>query len=188
MPAGTALTAGSRSALERLNAGTPAAAEGALAPLFEGAPQFLARLAAARPFRDEADLFARAEQLALAMPEAEQLELINAHPRIGAPAAAVSASSFVEQGYDARPGETAGGAPSQSQARIQADLARLNAMYEARFGFRFVVFVAGRPQSAIVPLLRERMAGARDAECQAALRDVVAIARDRWAKAAAVKR
>ena len=34
------------------------------------------------------------------MPEAEQIELIDAHPRLGAPPATVSAASYREQGYD----------------------------------------------------------------------------------------
>ncbi len=61
----------------------------AAAPWFEGAPRFLARLAADRPFGDVATLFARAEAIALSMPEDEQTELINAHPRLGAPPATV---------------------------------------------------------------------------------------------------
>jgi len=72
----------------------------AMAPLFEGAPRFTARLAAARPFETAEALFGRARSIAHAMPEDEQLELIDAHPRLGAPAATVSAMSFVEQGYD----------------------------------------------------------------------------------------
>ena len=39
-------------------------------------------------------------EIAHAMPLAEQIELIDAHPRLGAPPASVSALSFVEQGYD----------------------------------------------------------------------------------------
>ena len=71
-----------------------------VAPLFEDAPRFIGRLADARPFGSWASLFARAEALALAMPDDEQLELIDAHPRIGAPPGSVSALSFGEQGYD----------------------------------------------------------------------------------------
>jgi len=140
----------------------------AVAPWFEGAPRFLERLARARPFRDEPTLFARARDIAVAMPEDEQLELINAHPRIGAPPATVSASSFREQGYD-----------RETTAAI-ADLASLNAAYETRFGFRFCVFVNGRPRPALVPVLRSALAADRDAEIRRALHDVVAIARDRF--------
>lgn len=145
----------------------------AVAPWFEGASRFLARLAAARPFRDESTLFARAAAIAAAMPEAEQLELIDAHPRLGAPPASVSAASFREQGYDA-----------DTSAAI-ADLERLNRAYEERFGFRFCVFVAGRSRPELVPVVEAALVADRDAEIQRALRDVVAIARDRARRAGA---
>ena len=138
-----------------------------MAPLFEGAPRFLRRLAAARPFGSAESLFARAEDIALAMPEDEQIELIDAHPRLGAPPASVSAFSHREQGYD-----------RETTEAIEA-LERLNAEYERRFGFRFCVFVAGRPRSELVPVLEAALAADRGAELRRALRDVVAIARDR---------
>lgn len=157
----------------------------AMAPFFEGTLGFLLRLAAARPFRDERDLFERAATMALAMPEEDQIELIDAHPRIGAPPRSMSAASFVEQGHDRQPDSEAEAETVAAHARrgIQADLDRLNARYEARFGFHFVVFVAGRPLSQIVPLMEARLGADRGAELRIALADVVAIARDRWRKA-----
>jgi OHCU decarboxylase len=143
----------------------------AVGPWFEGAPRFLRRLARVRPFRDESTLFARARELAGAMPEDEQLELIDAHPRLGAPPATVSASSFREQGYD-----------RETTAAVE-DLARLNAEYEARFGFRFCVFVNGRSRPELVPVLEAALRADRDAEIRRALDDVVAIAQDRDRKA-----
>src|SRR5438552_7451275 len=145
----------------------------AASPWFEGAPRFLARLAAARPFRDESTLFARAGAIAEAMPDDEQLELIDAHPRLGAPPATVSTASFREQGYD-----------RETTASI-ADLGRLNAEYERRFGFRFCVFVAGRSRPELVPVLESALGADRGAEIRRALRDVVAIAHDRFQREAA---
>ncbi len=147
-----------------------------IAPLFEEAPRFLDRLAAARPFGSWARLFDQADAIALSMPADEQIELIDAHPRIGAPPGSVSPLSFVEQGYDA---EEAGVAAEMDRARLQAALDDLNARYEARFGFRFVVFVAGRPRSAIMSLIEAAIDADRDAEVERALHDVVAIARAR---------
>ncbi|HET9346790.1 MAG TPA: 2-oxo-4-hydroxy-4-carboxy-5-ureidoimidazoline decarboxylase [Candidatus Limnocylindrales bacterium] len=139
----------------------------ATAPWFEGAPRFVRRLAAARPFGDEETLFGRAEAIALAMPEDEQIELIDAHPRLGAPPASVSALSHREQGYD------------QETTEAIAELARLNAAYEARFGFRYCVFVNGRSRGALVPVLEAALDADRGAEIRRAVVDVVAIARDR---------
>lgn len=155
-----------------LDALEPDAFVAAAAPWFEGAPRFLARLAAARPFGDVATLFARAEEIVLAIPEDEQLELINAHPRLGAPPASVSAASFREQGYD------------RETAAAMADLERLNAEYEARFGFRFCVFVNGRSRPELVPVLEAAISADRGSEIRRALGDVVEIARDRFQRSA----
>ena len=141
-----------------------------LAPLFEGAPRFLARLAAERPFDTERDLWDAARAIARSMPEDEQIELLDAHPRIGADPAAVSAHSRAEQGA---------GEERDDQAWVADELAALNEAYEARFGFRFVVFVAGRPRADILPLLERAVASDRDEELRRAIDDVVLIAADR---------
>src|SRR5207344_1746521 len=94
--------------IDNLDVIAPGAFAAAVAPLFEGARGFLGRLAMARPFGSVEAMFARAREIALAMPLDERLELIDAHPRLGAPAATVSALSHAEQGYDARPPMTKG--------------------------------------------------------------------------------
>jgi 2-oxo-4-hydroxy-4-carboxy-5-ureidoimidazoline decarboxylase len=154
----------------------------AVAPLFEGAPQFLARLAAARPFATPDQLFAAARSIAQAMPEADQVELIDAHPRLGAPSGSVSALSFVEQGYDR---DAADDAAEAERARVAAELERLNVAYEARFGFRYCVFVAGRPRAALIPGFEAALDRPRDDELHRALDAVVDIAIDRHAKLSA---
>jgi 2-oxo-4-hydroxy-4-carboxy--5-ureidoimidazoline (OHCU) decarboxylase len=148
-----------------------------LAPLFEGAPRFLARLAAARPFGDAATLFVRAREIAHAMPESEQVELIDAHPRLGAPPGSVSALSFREQGYDRG---AADAAAETERARVQSELDRLNAAYERAFGFRYCVFVAGRPRAILLPAMEASLAGARQTELRRALDAVIDIAADRY--------
>ena len=145
----------------------------AMAPLFEGAPRFLARLAAAGPFRDDTQLFARAREIAHAMPEAEQVELIDAHPRLGAPPGTVSAMSYTEQGYDRGTG---------TPLDVAAELERLNDAYEARHGFRYCVFVAGRSREELLPGLAAALDADRDAEIHRALDAIVDIAIDRRAK------
>lgn len=169
-------------AVERLDRLGPAACGAALAPLFEDAPRFLSRLCAARPFRDEAGLFETARAIAHAMPAPEQLELIDAHPRLGAPPGSVSAHSFVEQGYDRVRAEAVADA---EQARVAAELERLNAAYEARFGFRYCVFVAGRPRAALLPAFEDALHADRKAEIDRALDAVVDIAADRYRKTVA---
>jgi 2-oxo-4-hydroxy-4-carboxy-5-ureidoimidazoline decarboxylase len=165
--------------LDHISAGIFAAT---MAPLFEGAPRFLGRLAVARPFGTLEALFQGARRIAHAMPIAEQLELIDAHPRLGAPPASVSAMSFVEQGFDREAADRAAHEAGAERSRVAAELDRLNSAYEARFGFRYCVFVAGRPRAKLLEGLREALAADRSAEISRAIDAVVDIAADRAAK------
>jgi 2-oxo-4-hydroxy-4-carboxy--5-ureidoimidazoline (OHCU) decarboxylase len=163
--------------IDELDVIAPGAFAVAVAPLFEGARGFLGRLAMARPFGSIEALFDRAREIAHAMPIDEQIELIDAHPRLGAPPASVSALSFVEQGYDAEIEVEA----EVGWRRVADELDRLNAAYEAHFGFRYCVFVAGRSRAELLPGLTAALDAERATEIRRALDAVVDIARDRYA-------
>jgi 2-oxo-4-hydroxy-4-carboxy-5-ureidoimidazoline decarboxylase len=147
-----------------------------LAPLFDGATGFLRRVAEARPFETDADLLAAAHEVAISMPEDERVELVEAHPRIGADVETVSAMSRDEQGYDEESGEDA------ETARAYEELAMLNEIYERQFGFRYVVFVAGRSKPEIVPLLEHALRNDREVELRRAMDETIDIAADRLAR------
>jgi len=166
--------------IEQVNALPASAFTEALRPLFEAAGPLGDRVAAMRPFASYDALLASADALVDDLSPDEQVVVVNAHPRIGESAQVVretSALSYREQGYDAE----AGMAPAERDA-LYADLASLNAEYEARFGFRFVIFVAGRSKAEIRDVLRARLGNPREQELSAALHDMLAIARDRYAK------
>jgi 2-oxo-4-hydroxy-4-carboxy-5-ureidoimidazoline decarboxylase len=130
-----------------------------LTELFEGPTHFVRTLA------EREDPLTHARAVLDELPENERVEALAAHPRIGErPPGGRSAR---EQGTEEDP-------------EALAELARLNREYEERFGFRFVVFVDGRPRSAIVPVLRERLARSRDDELATGCDELVAIAKDRW--------
>jgi 2-oxo-4-hydroxy-4-carboxy--5-ureidoimidazoline (OHCU) decarboxylase len=131
-----------------------------LAELFEGRTRFVERLAG------EPDPLVRARGLVHELPDEEKREILDAHPAIGR-RAGLSARSAAEQGTDADPA-------------VLDELARLNAAYEARHGFRFVVFVNRRPKDEILDVLRGRIGNPTDAELETALGELVAIAEDRW--------
>ena len=131
-----------------------------LAELFEGRTALVERLANVDHPLDHADA------VIADLTEAEKLEALAAHPAIGQ-RSGLSARSAREQGTDDDP-------------EVLAELAELNRAYKDRFGFRFVVFVNGRPRREIVPVLRERLEHARNEELETALTELVAIATDRW--------
>lgn len=159
-----------------------------LEPLFEGGHRFLARLAEGRPYGTDEDLLTGAFEIAHGLPDEERIELVESHARIGADAATVSEMSHAEQGYDAEPDviDEEGieqWAEQAERARVTAiaheELAMLNELYEQRFGFRYVVFVAGRPRTEIVPLLERALRNDRDVELRRAVDETIYIAGDR---------
>jgi len=148
-----------------------------LEQLFEGAPRFLDRLERAGPFPSDEVLFHVARDIAHAMPEPEQIELIDAHPRLGAPPGTVSHMSYVEQGYD-----RGTGTPADPEVDVAIELERLNDAYEERHGFRYCVFVAGRSREALLPDMAAAIDADRTSELHRALDAVVDIAIDRHGK------
>ena len=161
-----------------LNAAGPEDFAAGIRLLFEVAPPLAAALYARRPFVSYTHLIDAAESLARGMPIADQVAVLAAHPRIGANSQTLSAASYREQGYAAE----ARMSPAEVE-RTYADLANLNNVYEQRFGFRFVVFVNGRPKAEILEVLRERIQHSREQELANGLRDMFLIARDRLASA-----
>jgi 2-oxo-4-hydroxy-4-carboxy--5-ureidoimidazoline (OHCU) decarboxylase len=123
-----------------------------LAGLFSGRTRLVEQLAGRE------DPLGVADEVIADLPEADLAEALAAHPRIGEPS-----------------DEQRGAEPD-----VLAELERLNRAYEERFGFRFVVFVAGRTRAELLPVLRERLARTRAEELETGLRELVEIARDRW--------
>ena len=133
-----------------------------LAELFEGRTTLVERLA------DIEDPLGRAEDVLVTLRDEDKVEALAAHPAIGQ-RSGISERSAAEQGSDADPA-------------ILAELAYLNQVYEEKFGFRFVVFVAGRPKAEVLEVLRDRIANTREQELEIGCRELVAIARDRWTR------
>ncbi|KAG0254936.1 hypothetical protein BG011_005425 [Mortierella polycephala] len=158
--------------------------------LFEPAPPIVQHLYSKRPYPTYSALIDETsyllENVDKFLTTTEQLDVINAHPRIGAAKANLSALSLIEQGYtpaDAAKKVDETATPSQDDEVTQSTLKRLNQEYEDKYGFKFVVFVNGRPRSVIIPVMEERIhKSTREAEMKIALTDMVLIARDRLKK------
>jgi hypothetical protein len=123
-----------------------------LEELFSG-PSMLVQILA-----ETEDPLTRAEEIALGLDDADKVEALAGHSRIGEPSP-----------------EQHGGDPA-----VLTELAYLNQVYEEKFGFRFVVFVAGRSRDEVLEILRDRIGNTREEELETGLRDLVAIAQDRW--------
>jgi len=128
----------------------------------EGSTPLAQKVRAGGPYRSAAQLIAQMRAVLPALTDEEKVATLNAHPRIGEDPQRLSTRSLKEQGADQHP-----------------ELARLNAEYERRFGFRFVVFVNRRPKADLVKVLQARLRRSREEELQEGLRAIVAIAEER---------
>jgi 2-oxo-4-hydroxy-4-carboxy--5-ureidoimidazoline (OHCU) decarboxylase len=132
-----------------------------LADLFQARSRFVEELA------EVEDPLGRAREVLQGLPEEQRVEALNAHPRIG------------ERRLTGRSAAEQGDAAAEDPA-VMEELARLNAAYEERFGFRLVVFVNRRPRRELLPELRRRLERTREEELETGCEALVAIAEDRW--------
>jgi N-carbamoyl-L-amino-acid hydrolase len=157
--------------LDQLNAASPAEAARLLDGLYEHSPWIAQAALAQRPFRSLAHLKqAMAAVVAQAGVE-RQLALLRAHPELAGKAMvsrSLTAESTSEQG---RAGLT--DCTPQEFATIQ----RLNADYNTKFGFPFILAVrgprgAGLPRAAIIDTFARRLANPVEVERDECLRNV----------------
>ena len=138
-----------------------------LAAVFERAPALTERVRG----EDATSILASARSEIARMTEDERIAVLDAHPRIGADPASLSALSRGEQGGSA-------------DVVTLRELASLNDESERRFGFRFVVFVDRRSKAQILPVFRERLTRTRADELATGIEEFLAITRDRLTRIA----
>ena len=124
-----------------------------------GAPDWIARMTAARPFETPEALFAAADASSDALSRDDWLEALRHHPRIG------------EERAERRQSGTARtwSAGEQSAVRTAdpaalSEMAELNRAYEARFGYVFIVCATGRTVDEMAGLVRQRLNNDPDTE------------------------
>ena len=163
-------------ALSRLNAASDQDAREALARCC-GASRWVAAMAARRPFRDEAALYAAADEVWAGLSPADWREAFAHHPRIGDKEALRARFASTRQWAA---GEQAG-ADAAPDDVLEA-LARGNREYEARFGHIFVVCATGKSAPEMLSLLRERLANEPEHETRVAAGEQAKITRLRLEK------
>ncbi|CAG8456947.1 17516_t:CDS:1 [Acaulospora morrowiae] len=158
--------------------------------LFEPAPPLVNILYSLRPFDSHESLISTATKILLdengPLTEQQKLEVINAHPRLGENKNNLSAMSLQEQGYtrvDKNDEPDSSTIKPNGDADVNKKLQELNAVYEEKFGFKFVIFVNGRTRREIVPILEEKIEnGNKRDELRRGLMDMMNIASDRLKK------
>ena len=157
--------------LAQLNQMTEADFLQAIGLAFEDTPQIVAQVWPQRPFASVADLHSKMVALVRAMTEADQLALIQAHPDLGA-RVVMAEASVAEQ---SRAGLT------QLSVAEYERFQSLNQRYKDRFGFPFILAVAGHTKASILDNFTQRLENDLATEKATALRQIETIAKLRLA-------
>ena len=128
-----------------------------------GAHRWIEGMLAARPFGSAERAREEADRVWKRLGPADWLEAFNHHPRIG------------ERKTVAPQDTTAAARSSNEQAQVtkasaelKKQLAHVNADYERRFGFIYIVSAAGRSAEELLSIARDRLQNDRDTELRVA--------------------
>lgn len=157
--------------LSDLNHSDRAAFTAALGHLFEHSPWVAEQTWAKRPFRDATHLHAELCAILRAAPPERQLALIRAHPDLAGRLAQqqkLTAESTREQ--------ASAGLDRLTDAEL-AEFTRNNTVYQATFGFPFVICARLNAKAAILAAMQARLPNSPAAEHAAALAEIEKIAR-----------
>ena len=160
----TTLTATELSALDQ------AAFTDYLAAIYEHSPWIPERTWAQRPFASRDALHAALAATLAAATEAEQLQLIRAHPELASKAAVRGELT------DDSKREQSGAGLDQCSPDEFALIRQLNADYQQRFGFPFIIAVKGLDRSDIITAMQRRIAHDPATEFREALAQIHRIA------------
>ncbi len=160
-----------RISLETLNRADPAEFVRLLGGVFEYSPWVPEAAAAGRPYATLAALYAALAQAARAASEDRRLALLRAHPDLAGKAARAGALTDFSKAEQASAGLAHLTDPEFSRFET------LNAAYRARFGIPFIVCVRRHSKDSILAQFERRLAHTPAQEHEAALAEVLLIAR-----------
>lgn len=126
-----------------------------------GSARWAARMAKSRPYASVDDACAAADAHWREMLQDDFLEAFRAHPKIGDPDSAQSASAESR----ATAAREQSGVNHASRETLN-ELARCNAAYEKKFGFIFIVCASGKSAEQMLTMLQSRIENGRDAEIE----------------------
>lgn len=148
--------------LERLNGLSKTDAENELLKSC-GSREWARLMTAERPFESVEDLIARADRVWWSLEPRDWLEAFHSHPKIGEKKA-VNAVAVEAQRWS----EDEQSGIRNSAQETMATLAKLNRVYEEKFGFIFIVCATGKSSEEMLANLRRRLNNDPDEELRIA--------------------
>ena len=142
-----------------------------LGGLFEHSPWVAERAWAHAPFANAAHLHAHMVRAMHAAPRAQRLALLRAHPELAGKAMVAKSLTAASTNEQTRSGLT------QCSPAEFAALQLLNAAYNNKFGWPFILAVKQLDRATIIRTFSERLQGSADVEFAACLANVEQITR-----------
>lgn len=124
-----------------------------------GSRAWASDVARRRPYAEEGQLFAAADEVWRALSVADWLEAFRRHPRIGEKIGAARTPAA----FDAWSRQEQAQTQSAAEATMGA-IAEGNRQYEQKFGFTYIVCATGKSAEEMLAILRRRLLSDRDAE------------------------
>ena len=128
-----------------------------------GSVEWSRQMAESRPFAMLENLFRRADEVWHSLSTSDQLEAFAAHPKIGSTKSAptqqhraASWSANEQSGMEA------------ADADVRRRLAEANSLYEAKFGFIFIVCASGRSAEEMLSKCQSRLGNSLETELKTA--------------------
>lgn len=155
--------------LAEINDGDDAQFVGVLGDVFENSPWLVERAAATRPYSSRDALVAELVDVMNAAAQEEKLALIRAHPDLAGKAARAGDLT------DNSTREQAGAGLDQLTGEEFYRFNRLNADYQARFGFPFIIAVRDHTKASILTAFEARLNNDPATEITEAMRNIARI-------------
>jgi OHCU decarboxylase len=128
-----------------------------------GAPRWVSRMVARRPFKSRAAVLSTADEIWRSLDSGDWREAFSHHPRIGERKGSLPQTA---RGNAWASREQSGVEAANDDLR--ADLAAANREYEQRFGYIYIVFATGKSAEGMLALARERLRNDPDIELRVA--------------------
>lgn len=157
--------------LAHLNAAAEVDFVAALGDIFEHAAWVPQRAAGRRPFATVSDLHQAMCDVVADSSDQEKLTLLRGHPELGGKVARAGAMAIASQEEQ--------GALGLDRLSVEefARFEKLNAAYQTRFGFPFIICVRRHTRDSILARFAARLANTREAEIEVALAEIRHITR-----------
>ena len=140
-----------------------------------GSSAWAQRVAAGRPFHDAEQLFAAADTAWKKLLKDDWLEAFHHHPKIGERKAGPPSQAGRWSEQEQR-------SVGDSAPELLQEIARLNQIYESRFGYIFIVCATGKRTEEMLALLKQRLQNDPESELRIAAGEQAKITRLRLEK------